>query len=203
MHKEVHNLDSLRKLVRELQVENKQLQELLKKANISYDSNSVFEEAVTDNAEYDPEQGERIIGEFITERHAKRFIGMFWGRIDVYAQRAKNGNYYPRCNERWNASICQIQRGDKKNCDDCPTTSWVPLTPEIVKLHLIDKSEEGKNVIGVYPMLEDSTCRFLVFDFDNHEKGAERNDFANVDDEWHHEVDALRMICKQNGVEAL
>lgn len=203
MHNEVHNLDSLRKLVRELQVENKQLQELLKKANISYDSNSVFEDIVTDNVEYDPEQGERIIGGFITEQQANRFIGMFWGRIDVYARRASNGNYYTRCSERWNASICQIQRGDKKNCDGCLTPSWIPLTPELVKLHLIDKSEEGKNVIGVYPMLSDSTCRFLVFDFDNHEKGAEKNDFANVDDEWHHEVEALRMICKQNGVEVL
>lgn len=32
-------------------------------------------------------------------------------------------------------------------------------------------------------------CRFLVFDFDNHEKGAEKTDFANMDDEWHDEVE--------------
>jgi len=29
-------------------------------------------------------------------------------------------------------------------------------------------------------------------EFDNHGKGAEQNDFANEDDSWHDEVDALR-----------
>lgn len=38
-------------------------------------------------------------------------------------------------------------------------------------------------------------CRFIVFDFDNHEKGAEVTDFANTDNEWHKEVDALRKMC--------
>ena len=58
-------------------------------------------------------------------------------------------------------------------------------------------------MIGVYPLLPDGTCRFLVFDFDNHAKGAEKEDFANVDEEWREEVDALRMICARSGVDAL
>ena len=49
----------------------------------------------------------------------------------------------------------------------------------------------------------DGTCRFIVFDFDNHEKGAEATDFANVDSEWHKEVDALRKICEINGIKPL
>lgn len=63
--------------------------------------------------------------------------------------------------------------------------------------------DDGTDVVGVYPLLPDGTCRFLVFDFDNHEKDAEKNDFANEDDEWHEKVDALRMIYKQNGIDAL
>ena len=39
-----------------------------------------------------------------------------------------------------------------------------------------------------------------MFDFDNHEKGAESSDYANNDDEWHEEVDALRKMCEINGV---
>ena len=35
---------------------------------------------------------------------------------------------------------------------------------------------------------------FIVFDFDNHKKGAEVTDFANTDNEWHKEVDALRKM---------
>ncbi|MBQ2025211.1 MAG: hypothetical protein II215_01900, partial [Paludibacteraceae bacterium] len=44
---------------------------------------------------------------------------------------------------------------------------------------------------------------FIVFDFDNHEKGAEATDFANTDNEWHKEVDALRKMCKINGIKPL
>lgn len=55
----------------------------------------------------------------------------------------------------------------------------------------------------MYPLFPNGTCRFIVFDFDNHEKGAEKTDFANVTDEWHEEVDALRSICERNGITPL
>ena len=32
------------------------------------------------------------------------------------------------------------------------------------------------------PLLSNGTCRFMVFDFDNHDKGAEEKDYANVDE---------------------
>lgn len=51
--------------------------------------------------------------------------------------------------------------------------------------------------------MPDDTCRFIVFDFDNHEKGAEELDFANTDDKWKEEVDAVREICKEQGIDAL
>ena len=47
------------------------------------------------------------------------------------------------------------------------------------------------------------TCRFLVFDFDNHEKNAEKKDFANTDEAWMEEVEAMRMICSLNGIDPL
>lgn len=34
--------------------------------------------------------------------------------------------------------------------------------------------EDATDVIGIYPLLEDDTCRFIVFDFDNHEKTLRR-----------------------------
>ena len=66
--------------------------------------------------------------------------------------------------------------------------------------HLAGYKEDGTDVIGVYPLLPDGTCRFLVFDFDNHEKGAETTDYANETEEWHKEVDALRLMCEKNGI---
>ena len=44
--------------------------------------------------------------------------------------------------------------------------------------HLLGYKEDGSDVIGVYPLLPNGMCRFIVFDFDNHERGAEATDFA-------------------------
>ena len=35
--------------------------------------------------------------------------------------------------------------------------------------HLLGTKEDGSDVIGVYPLLPNGTCRFIVFDFDNHQ----------------------------------
>lgn len=43
----------------------------------------------------------------------------------------------------------------------------------------------------------------MVFDFGNHDKGAEEKDFANVDDTWIEEVEAMREICLLNGIDSL
>lgn len=56
MNIEAYNLDSLRKLVRSLQNENKRLKEQLEKANIPYDSENVFAEKIENIEEYDPDQ---------------------------------------------------------------------------------------------------------------------------------------------------
>nr|WP_279004345.1 hypothetical protein [[Clostridium] scindens] len=58
-------------------------------------------------------------------------------------------------------------------------------------------------MIGVYPLLPNGTCRFLAFDFDNHEKDAEKNDFANNGETWMEEVEAMRLICELNGIDPL
>lgn len=203
MNIEAENLDSLRKLVRELQEENAYLKEKLKKANIAYPESSIFEDKMEDTAEYDPDQGERIIDKFITEDMANQYFAMFWGRTDVYAKRGKNGGYFPQCDNRWNDRLCPKQRGEKIRCEDCENTKWTKLTAKKIVEHLVGYKEDGSDVLGVYPLLPDGTCRFIVFDFDNHEKGAEATDFANVTEEWHKEVDALRLMCEKNGITPL
>lgn len=207
MNIEAYNLDTLRKLVRDLQKENKELRALLQKANVPCAQSEAFLDTPEKAEDYDPDQGARILRQPVNLEMAKRFYGMFWGREDVFAKRARNGNYYPQCDNRWN-SLCpkqagESQTGKKVSCEDCPHMSWTKLRPEIILAHLNGYREDGTDVIGVYPLLPDGTCRFLVFDFDNHEKGAEREDFANTDHSWRDEVDALRLICHQNGIDAL
>ena len=86
MNIEAENLDSLRKLVRELQAENTILKEKLKKANIAYLESNVFEEKIEDTSEYDPDQGERIVVKFITKEMVNKYFAMFWVRTEVYAK---------------------------------------------------------------------------------------------------------------------
>ena len=203
MNIEAYNLDSLRKLVRNLQDENKRLKELLDKADVAYESGNVFEEKIETIEEYDPDQGGRIQSKYITEELANRFFAMFWGRMDVYAKRGTKGGYFPQCDNRWNNRICPKQRGEKVNCEACEHRRWTELKPKKIIEHLLGYREDGADVLGVYPLLPDGTCRFVVFDFDNHEKGAEKTDFANMNDEWHEEVDALRLICERNGIAPL
>lgn len=201
---EAYDAESLRKLVRLLKYENKLLKDKLKKENIPYDEVNPFEETIDHLEEYDPDQGERINHpSFITEAMAKRFFSMFWGREDVYARRGKNGGYFPQCDNRWNDRLCPKQRGEKMFCDECENTKWTRLDVKKIIAHLLGYKEDGSDVVGVYPLLSNGTCRFIVFDFDNHEKGAEATDFANTDHEWHKEVDALRKMCEINGIKPL
>ncbi len=204
MNIEAYDVESLRKLVRSLQYENKVLKEKLRKAEIPFPENNPFEDKIENIEDYDVDQGGRIVSpSVITDDMAKRFFAMFWGRQDVFAKRGKNGGYFPQCDNRWNEKLCPKQRGEKIFCDECENTKWTPLELWRIKEHLKGNKEDGSDVLGVYPLLPDSTCRFLVFDFDNHEKGAEVTDYANIDYEWHDEVDAFRRICEQNGIKPL
>ena len=128
-------------------------------------------------------------------------------RQDVYAKRnEKKGtgeaSYFPQCNNFWQ-EVCPKRYKQKISCKDCPRQSYRQLTKRDILAHLRGESYNSSDVIGVYPLLNNGTCRFLVYDFDNHEKGAEKYDFANTDDAWMEEVEAMRTICQLNGIDPL
>ena len=203
MNVEAYDLDGLRSIVRDLQDENKILKKRLDDAGIPYDSRDFFDEEAELLEEYDPDQGGRILDRTITRDMANQFFSMFWGRTDVFAKRGPKGSYFPQCRNFWKDSLCKKKYGEKISCEDCPNRKWAELSPELIMSHLIGSKSDGTDVLGVYPLLPDGTCRFLVFDFDNHEKGAELSDFANPDKKWRDEVDALRRICEINGIRPL
>ena len=174
MNIEAYDAEALRSIVRLLEYENRILKDKLKKENIPYDEINPFEETIENAEEYDLDQGARIVHPtFITEKMAIRFFSMFWGREDVYARRGPK------------------QRGEKIFCDECENKKWTKLDVKKIVGHLLGYKEDGSDVIGIYPLLSDGTCRFIVFDFDNHEKGAEATDFANVDSEWQSDCTAI------------
>lgn len=193
----IKDIGLLRKIIRNLEKENKLLKKLLKENNISFNVSNIEEEKLEDNINYDLDQGGRIIDRYISDDMAKHYCGMFWGRIDVYAKRGRKGGYFPQCKNRWN-DLCPIQTGKTKSCiKDCPNKEWSKLDLSIIKNHLYGYKEDGSDVIGIYPLLQDNTCRFIVFDFDNHES----DDLENKD--WIKEVNIVRNICKENNIKAL
>ena len=154
MNIEAYDADSLRKMVRLLEYENKILKDKLKKAGISYEEVNPFEEKIESAEEYDLDQGNRIVNPpYITEKMAIRFFSMFWGREDVYARRGKNGGYFPQCANRWNDRLCPKQRKEKVLCDECENTKWISLDVKKIIDHLLGTKEDGSDVIGVYPLL--------------------------------------------------
>ncbi len=195
--------EELEKRIQYLEQENQYLKQLLSDAGISYSEKEIIENV----HEYDPNQGARIIPREITETDAKVFFSMFWGRTDVYSKRTikkSTGevNYYTQCHNFWKNGCLRIT-GSKIKCQDCPKQAYKELKKEQIMEHLRGSAEDATDVIGVFPLLTDDTCRFIVFDFDNHEKDAEKNDFANTDELWKEEIDSLRKICDINRIDAL
>lgn len=183
-------IEALTAQLEKLQVENTFLKRLLDEAGISY-------------ALPNPKPTAEI-----TKQLARRFYSYFWGRTDVYSKRSVNkttgkAGYYPQCENLWKDGICLKKSGKKVKCGDCANRRWRQLEAEQIMAHLRGERPDGSDVIGIYPLFPDGTCRLLVFDFDNHEKGAEALDFENPDARWMEEVDALRQVCAENEVPCL
>ena len=194
-----------------LEAENKSLineiqylRSLLEKNGIEYSEGSL-----SPNENIEEIQPECVINENITVEQIDLFITLFHGRTDVYARRfiSKAGNvgYSPACSHFWQYGLCPKREGKKTKCFDCPNRSWIKLNRRLLREHLEGNREDATDVIGVYPMLPDETCFFLVFDFDNHDKRKEtdENEGANTDTAWIEDVNAMRQICINNGVDVL
>ena len=103
------------------------------------------------------------------EEKVALFRSLFQGREDVFARRwfspttGKSG-YQPVCSREWNREFC-----DKKKfkCVECPNREFQPLGYDDIYRHLEGKDPNGRDVVGVYAILEDNTCNFLCCDFDD------------------------------------
>ncbi len=200
-------IEQLQAKVQALTDENRLLKQRMDEAGIAYDDiESDNNSNVIDL--YDPNQGARIKEFEITDKIASDFFMMFCrGRKDVFDLRytnpktGKNG-YYTQCFNRWDRN-CHIQRKDNVRCKDCEIRAYKPITLNLIKAHMKGADPNGNDVVAIYPMLENNLCQLLVFDFDNHAKGAGQDDYANIDDGWKEEINALRSICKNLSVDAV
>jgi len=122
------------------------------------------------------------------------FRSLFRGREDVFARRfesAKTGKsgYQPCCRNEWVQGVCQKP---KAKCTDCSERDFIPVTDEIIKCHLLGVDSQKKSTrdftIGIYPLMADETCWFLVIDFDK--------------ESWMDDVAAFMEICEAYKVPA-
>lgn len=208
MRDPIENISRLQKQLNDLQLENQILKNILDNAGISYRQELLRLQSNEELCDYDQNQGARIKAPMeITAEMANNFFFRFWGRQDVYAKRYEKrdtgeASYFPQCNNFW-TETCYRKLKQNISCNDCKYRSYKKLTKDDIIVHLRGNLYNASDVIGVYPLFPDGTCRFLVFDFDNHEKGAEKKDFANEDDAWIEEVEAMRKICVLNGIDPL
>ena len=91
------------------------------------------------------------------------FRRLFAGRADVFPKhwhnpRSNKTGYSPACGNEWVRGVCDKPR---VKCGECPNQAFIPVSDHGILDHL-----RGRNVIGVYPMLEDERCHFLAVDFD-------------------------------------
>lgn len=87
------------------------------------------------------------------------FRGLFKGREDVFARRwysriTGKAGYQPVCSNEWNHQLCNKK---KFKCAECPNRQFSPLTDGGFYKHLSGKDEEGRDVIGVYAIMDDNT----------------------------------------------
>ena len=124
------------------------------------------------------------------EEKIQLFQSRFRGRTNVFARRwhSKNTNksgYQPVCQNEWHPTFCDKK---KHKCADCPNRQFAPLDNDAIYKHLEGKDELARDVIGLYPILEDNTCHFLCADFDdkNSEHGYQSDvqTFVSVCRDW-------------------
>lgn len=111
------------------------------------------------------------------------FLSLFRGRENLYAKRYYNlktgkSGYVPACQNEWKPELCN-KRAQK--CPECPNRAFIPLTAKVIWAHMMGKDEFCRDVVGIYPMLEDDRTWLLAVDFD--------------EESWREDASAFRETC--------
>ena len=123
-------------------------------------------------------------GERSRASKVKLFRDLFSGREDVFAVRWENrargrAGYAPRCDHEWKPGICGKP---KVRCGACSNQAFVALDDRELLAHL-----QGHQVVGIYPLLPNDTCRLLAIDLDG--------------SSWQSDARAIRETCRSFDLE--
>lgn len=180
--------DTLMKRLHELEEENKRLRSLLAEHGIPF---KAYVHDCNLTASQFSNSTDSTIHLSLQEK-VELFQRLFKGREDVFARRwysnaTKKSGYQPVCEREWNREFCDKR---KYKCSECPNRKFAPLSYENIFNHLAGKDVYGRDVVGLYPMLNDNTCYVLCTDFDD--KSCEHG--------YQQDVLAFTGVCKEWGV---
>lgn len=110
---------------------------------------------------------------------------LFRGREDVFARlwwskKSHRIGYSPVCSHRWDPVLCSAP---SVKCGECANRDFTPISDRAIQHHL-----EGRQTIGIYPLLQDDTCHLLAVDFDKQS--------------WMEDAAAFLGTCRRMGVPA-
>ena len=175
-------------------------EELLEKYNLLLEENRKLKREITilrgqskldeqNIAENSKEKTIASVNKFSSpQEKIKLYRSFFRGREDVFARRwySKNSDksgYQPVCENEWDGALCDKK---KYKCSACPNRKLAALTDQDIYKHLSGKDLYGRDVVGIYPMLNDETCYFLCADFD--------------EENFKEDVSVFRKICEENSI---
>lgn len=120
---------------------------------------------------------------WMPQRKVALFASLFRGRADVFPLRwekptKRKSGWAPRCANEWKAGVCAKPR---VKCGACLNQAFVVPAERELLAHL-----QGRQAMGVYPLLADDMCWLLAIDLDGRS--------------WRHDVAALRETCGELGV---
>ena len=88
--------------------------------------------------------------------------------------RKRRGGWAPRCANEWKQGVCEKPR---VKCAVCSNQAFVSPVEDELRAHL-----QGRQVMGVYPLIDGDLCYLLAIDLDGRS--------------WRADVDALRETCR-------
>jgi hypothetical protein len=123
-----------------------------------------------------PTSSESVESPLLSPRaRVELFRRLFRGRTDTFpirwhsATSGKSG-YAPACSNEWVPGVCEKPR---VKCAECENRKFIALSDQVIYEHLT-----GKLTAGVYPLLHDDTCYFVVADFDDAEWREDAQSFV-------------------------
>lgn len=182
----IMDADTIMRRLHELEEENKRLKSLLVEHGIPFEV-CTYDSGIAASPPSNPTISSVSLS---LQEKVELFQSLFKGRKDVFAKRwysdtTKKSGYQPVCEHEWNREFCDKR---KYKCAECPNRRFATLSYEYIYNHLAGKDSYGRDVVGLYPLLNDNTCYFLCTDFDD--KSCEhgyQNDvlaFTDVCKEW-------------------